>query len=399
MHSINTKPVASKYMNKRFTADYIFLMDKPPLKNGVVIVDDLGRILEISKQHNDDEIYFEGIICPGFVNAHCHIELSYAKDKIDANGGLDAFIHQLEQLKINSSEEQKKAAVEKAIEEMQNNGIVAVGDIMNSSLSIEAKRVSQLKFYNFIEVFGSQYRDAERLWYSALSLFEQADLPKNIVPHAPYSLSRTLFQKLRDFTQAGNTLSIHHLESRGELEFFDSATGPIADRMKKWELDIPLHIPTHQRPLQSIAEFISDNDNILLIHNTFIEDSDIEFANNNFNNTFYGLCPKANLYIENKLPPLELLKSKDLKICLGTDSLASNNGLSIFEEMKTLDKYFDIDFQQLLSWATINGAQALGMNDTFGSITVGKNPGLIGIKNVDISNYHSLENAEFEVLC
>lgn len=385
-------------MIKRYTADYIYLMDKAPLKNGVVTIDSSGKIIEISEELKGDEIYFEGIICPGFVNVHCHSELSFAKNKIEPNSGIDSFIHQLEILKRNISIDTKKEAISNAFIEMQNNGIVAIGDIMNTDISIENKRNSTLLFYNFIEVFGSQYKDAERLWYAAIGLFEQADSPKNIVPHAPYSLSRTLFQKLRDFTQTSSLSSIHHLESRGEVEFFKSASGPIADRLKNWGMPLPTHIPTFQRPLKSIAEFISNNKSILLIHNTFIEEEDLIFAEENFQNTYYGLCPNANLFIENQLPPVDLLKNKNLNICLGTDSLASNYGLNIFAEMQTLDKNFELNIEELITWATINGAKALGMESTLGSISLGKTPGLVGISNISKSKFHALKGAKILVL-
>jgi cytosine/adenosine deaminase-related metal-dependent hydrolase len=118
----------------------------------------------------------------------------------------------------------------------------------------------------------------------------------------------------------------------------------------------------------------------LLIHNTFITKEDIEFAKENFKNTYYGLCPNANLYIENELPDVETLRKLNIDICLGTDSFASNNSLSILEEMKTIQKNFDVSLEELIQWATINGAKALGMEKTIGSIEVGKRPGLLLLK-------------------
>lgn len=385
-------------MIKRYTADYVYLMDNAPLHNGVVAVDAEGKIIEISTTKNGDEIYFDGIICPGFINVHCHSELSFAKNKIEPNIGIDSFIQKLEVLKRNTNEEDKKQAVKNAILEMQENGIVAVGDIMNTDISIHAKKNSNISFYNFIEVFGSQYKDAEQLWQVALALYEKVDSPKNIIPHAPYSLSRTLFQKLRDFSHSNSLSSIHHLESRGEVDYFKYASGSIADRMQKWGLDLPAHIPTHQRPLKSIAEFLSKNNSLLLVHNTFIEEEDIAFAEENFQNIYYVLCPNANLFIENKLPPIALLSKRNLSLCLGTDSLASNYNLSIFSEMQTLDEHFDISLNTLLTWATINGAMSLGLEHTLGSIAIGKTPGLIGISNISNSKFQSLQQAEISVL-
>ncbi len=368
---------------KRITADYIFPGNASPIKEGVIVIDDSDKIISISEQRNGDEEYYKGIICPGFVNVHCHTELSFAKGKINRKQGINKFINELESLKRSTSIEDKQNAVIEALTEMQNNGIVAVGDIINTDLSIDIKEKSVIKFYNFIEVFGSQYKDAEKIWYKALALFERANSPKNIIPHAPYSLSRTLFQKLRDFQKPNETLSIHAMESKGEAEYFLKGSGPIADRMKSWGLEIPPNIPSRQRPLASIGSFLAQSDRVLMIHNTFIEQEDIEFAKQNFRNTFYGICPNANLFIESELPPLDLLQKQGVNICLGTDSLASNASLSILDEMKTLQLEFNIPLVDLVLWATYNGARALGMDMHLGSIEKGKTPGLILIENID----------------
>jgi len=365
---------------RKITANYIYTGVSKPIKNGVVSIDDNGIIVEVSTKINGDEEVYDGIICPGFVNVHCHTELSFAKDKIEKHIGIDAFISSLEGLKRSIGEEEKKQAIKDAIAEMQNNGIVAVGDIMNTDISIGAKEESQIEFYNFIEVFGSQYKDAEKIWYKALGLSEQVKGRMNIVPHAPYSLSRTLFQKIRDFQKQDSTISIHHMESEAEAEYFIKGTGLITDRYNKWGMDIPSFIPTHQRPLASIGSFLAQSERVLLIHNTFVSKEDIKFAKEKFKNTYYGLCPNANLYIENELPDVETLQKLNIDICLGTDSFASNSSLSILEEMKTIQNNFDVSLEELIRWATINGAKALGMEKTLGSIEVGKKPGLVLLK-------------------
>ena len=366
---------------RRITADYIYTANSSPIKNGVVSIDNQGNILSVEAHRSGDEEKYQGIICPGFVNAHCHTELSFAKNKIAENSGIDNFISQLEQLKQSTSLAEKQEAIKMAIDEMQHEGIVAVGDIINTALSIEPKKKSNIDFYTFLEIYGSQAMMAERIWYSALELWEQLPTPKNIVPHATYSLSRTLFQKIRDFQEYSSTITIHHLESEGEISFFKEGIGPMADRLKSWGLDLPMHIPTHKRPLESIGSFLAQNKKVLLVHNTFIEKQDIDFANNNFEQVYYALCVNANLFIENKLPPVELLKQQSHTICIGTDSLASNKQLSILAEMKTLDKYFAIPLEELIRWACYNGAYALGMESKLGSIEAGKKPGLILLTN------------------
>jgi cytosine/adenosine deaminase-related metal-dependent hydrolase len=383
---------------QKITADYIYPGNSAPIKEGTITIDDDGKIVNISSKKEGDAVYYRGIICPGFVNVHCHTELSYAKDKISERSGIDQFIHDLEGLKRSVSDEEKLTSVASALEEMEAQGIVAVGDIMNTPLSIEAKRQSEIAFYNFVEVYGSQAKDTERNWNHALGLVAAVEGVKNIVPHAPYSLSRTLFQRIRDYQKSNTTLSMHHMESAGEAEYFVSGSGPLAERFKSWGLEPPPYIPTGKRPLASLGTFLQPAKRVLLIHNTFINQDDIDYAKHNFQNTFYGLCPNANQYIEGDLPPLDLLRNQDLSICLGTDSLASNHQLSILEEMKTLNTNFDISLEELIRWATYNGASALGMEDKLGSLEKGKKPGILLLQNKKEGKAFELNFSDVSVL-
>ena len=362
---------------RKITADYIYPINAAPIKNGVVHISDSGKIVYVGNLRKGDEEYFEGIISPGFVNVHCHTELSYAKNNISKGAGIDAFIGSLEALKRNTSEKDKQDAIIDALSEMQNNGIVAVGDIMNTDISLEAKSNSELKFYNFIEIFGSQDAAADVAMDKGVELYEKAKGAKNIIPHAPYSLSIKLFDKIREFQNSNSTISIHHLESEGEREYFEKGIGPIAQRFNAWGMKIPKHIPSGKSPIETIGQYLEGNDKVLLIHNTFIEAEDINYAKNKFAETYYGICPNANLYIEGKLPPMELLMNSQVQICIGTDSLASNETLSVLDEIKILKSNFDISNQDLLKWATLNGAKALGFESELGSIEIGKEPGLV----------------------
>jgi cytosine/adenosine deaminase-related metal-dependent hydrolase len=116
------------------------------------------------------------------------------------------------------------------------------------------------------------------------------------------------------------------------------------------------------------------------VHNTFTREADILFAEASPHRVFWCLCPNANAYIENCMPPVDLLLKHRAKIVLGTDSLASNHQLSILEEIKTLQVHFpDLLLEEILSWATSNGAGALDCQDQFGSFEAGKYPGIVNI--------------------
>jgi cytosine/adenosine deaminase-related metal-dependent hydrolase len=137
--------------------------------------------------------------------------------------------------------------------------------------------------------------------------------------------------------------------------------------------------------VESIAEYFKRDQKLLLVHNTVSEQEDIDFAKTYFNQLFWCFCPNANLYIEKRLPKIDLFRKNRCKITLGTDSLASNHQLSILEEIKTIQYHFpQIPLTELIGWGTINGAEFLGMEQKLGSFVKGKSPGVVLIENADL---------------
>ena len=128
----------------------------------------------------------------------------------------------------------------------------------------------------------------------------------------------------------------------------------------------------------------------LFVHNTLTTSEDIKAADAWSSNVYWATCPNANLYIENRLPNYQAFLDTQARMTIGTDSLTSNWQLSIFEEMKTIARFKSyVSFQTLLKWATINGAAALGYEQTLGSLEIGKTPGLVLLEGVDENNWQS----------
>lgn len=380
---------------RKIAATYLFPIHKKPIKNGILICSDEGKILDIVdnkgflKEESGIE-YYSGILVPGFVNTHCHLELSHLKGKIEEKTGIGGFIGKINQLR---NEQQK--LVEKAIQindrMLWANGTAAVGDISNSAFTIQTKLKSKIQYHTFIESFGFHPKRATRAFELAKSVqneFQKNKLSQSIVPHSPYSVSDLLFEKISENARAENSiLSIHNQESKGESEFFETGSGPIANHLKNnLRLDISHWKPSGKSSLQTVLQYIPAKNQLILVHNTTTKEDDIHFLkkNRNSKNTFFALCPNSNLYIENQLPPLHLFLKEDIKICLGTDSLASNHTLSVLEEMKTLQFHFpEILLGDLLKWATLNGAEALKMDAILGTFEVGKTPGINLISGID----------------
>lgn len=376
------------------SADRILPVSGEPLYHSVLAVTDEGEIDGIfAKSELTDTLteirHYNGILCPGFVNTHCHLELSWAKGLILPGGGLDNFILQLETLKRSVSAKQILKAIETEAFAMARTGIVATADIANGSHTLDYKSKSRQYFHTFVEVFGSNPASANTIFEKAVQLQHQFEKKVNasqvsIAPHATYSLSEELFA-LVAATGTGKLMSIHHQENADENHFFENGSGPIAERRKAFNPDVPSFAGSVKRPMESIARLLHADQKLLLVHNTVTEQQDVDFVMQYFNQPYWCLCPNANLYIENKLPDINLFRNNGCKITLGTDSLASNYQLSIFEEIKTIQQHFPaIPFTEILRWGTLNGAEFLGCEQKLGTFKKGKKPGVVLIGNIDI---------------
>ncbi|MFD2583079.1 amidohydrolase family protein [Pedobacter vanadiisoli] len=366
-------------MLKYFSADWIFPVSSPPIKNGVVAVNATGEIQQVlsaDEAKNLDVVYLKGAIVPGFINTHCHLELSHMLGQIPEHTGLVAFVQSIIKSRHGDAA-QIKASMEAADQKMFDNGIVAVGDISNQISSKEIKENSKIHYHTFIEAMGFNPERAGVIMDTVKGLRQDfKPLAASIVPHAPYSVSPLLFELIREEAEKDNTMiSVHNQETEDENAFFENKTGGFLDLYRFLGLDITFFKPTNKTSLQSWLPNIKEQ-KTLLVHNTVSNQADISFAKEHNTNLYWCLCPQANLYIENALPDVDLLINENVKITLGTDSLASNHQLNILSEMRTLQKHKQVAFEKLLTWATVNGAEFLALDKQLGTIEVGKKPGL-----------------------
>ena len=322
--------------------------------------------------------FYSGILCAGFVNAHSHIELSYLRGAIAEGGGYAAFADGMARLRDNYSAEEQLVAIAKADETMWQEGVDAVGDIVNGEMSFATKASSKIFYHNFLEVFGLRVCNLERqrelLRYPNTSL----------TPHSIYSVQDAPFREVCS-VDSDKPLSIHFLETEDESKLY-RGEGSLHEWYKSvgFECDF-LH---YGSPVERIVECVPKDRKVMLVHNCAISERDVEVLTNHFDaEVSWVLCPRSNAYISGVKPrSVELLRSADpnINICIGTDSLASNHSLSMVEELKM---FGDIPLGELLRWATINGARALGIEDRYGSIEVGKRSGIVNIKGVDFDTF------------
>ena len=346
------------------SAHYIFPVSSPPLRNGIVCMNNDGCIVDIidtgGKLEERERLeFYNGILVPGFVNAHCHLELSHLRNVMKPHGGLLDFITSIGKLR-KADQETILDAAKKADEEMTRNGIVAVGDISNNADSLCIKRNSRIRYHTFVELFGLDDRRANEIFVAAQQAkqeYDNAGMAASLAPHAVYSMSQALWETLHQSYQSSppQVVSMHHQESSEEI-------------------------------ISRINKCLQMASRCLLVHNTFSTKDDLTEYISDHGRYYFVLCPGSNLFIQNRMPDLQLFTSQELceNTCLGTDSLASNTSLSILEEMKIIQQYApDISLEMLLQWATLNGARAFGFDRLLGSFEKGKTPGVNLITGLD----------------
>ncbi len=376
-------------MNK-FSADRIFNGFQFADPDSVLITGEEGSIIDIIKisEAGDDIQVFNGIISPGLINCHCHLELSHLKGIIPEKKGLANFVTDVVQ-KRHLPEEMIFAAINSAEEEMLKNGIVAVGDICNNTLTIPQKKKGKIYYHNFIEASGfdpsitnerfERAKDLYNIYHTELVINGKLPGSVSIVPHAPYSVSDQLWTRIIEFP-GNNLLTIHNQETLEENEWFISKTGNFTELYGKMNIDVSFYLPTGKTSIQSYLPKFRKNQAVILVHNVHTSEDDLAFAESNSINPqlFWCFCPNANEYISGVLPDINLFIKHQCNIVLGTDSLASNHQLNIIEEIKTIKKHFPaIELEIMFKWATSNGAKALNLENNLGSFEKFKKPGVI----------------------
>ncbi len=350
-----------------------------------------GTIVAIHEADKQTEAtHYEGILAPGFVNVHCHLELSHMKGIIPEHTGLVPFLQQVMQHRFGFTDEQKTIARQQAFNEMLDNGIVAVGDICNTNDTLPERASGKMHFHSFTEAIGFNEMPVKQFEYAVKTYdaFAAQDsdthiLNQSIVPHAPYSVSYALF-KLIDQHNPDSIISIHNQETPAEDAFYISKEGAVRTLLSGLGIDDTFFHPSGKSSLQTYMRWLSPTHRLVLIHNTYTTAADITAVQRLLPDVYWCLCPNANMYIENRLPDINTLLRDANNICIGTDSLSSNHQLSIMAELQTIkQQYPNIDWSTLLRWATWNGARALQMQHLIGKIEEGKTPGIVQITDID----------------
>ncbi|OSZ73775.1 hypothetical protein CAP36_17375 [Chitinophagaceae bacterium IBVUCB2] len=383
----------------KFKADKLFNGFQFLEENKVLITDEEGVIKDIVAIENAGDAIqtFKGILLPGLINCHCHLELSHLKNVIPPHTGLIDFLCSVVTKRDFAPEIIEKEII-KAENEMYANGIVAVGDIGNTADTAAVKSKSKIYWQNFVEVlnFTDEKADENFNHFKKVAQNLAASLTASalnhrttLVPHAPYSISPKTFELINTATK-GAIISIHNQENEAENELYKTGGGDYLRFFKIFGFDKSPFPVTGKSSLRSVLPYFTNGQTIFLIHNTCMAEEDVIWANDyaatHGLKLVYCICINANLYIENKVPPIDLFIKHNCTIVLGTDSYSSNWQLSIASEIGAVKKHFPhVPLANVLQWATGNGAQALQVDSFLGSFVGAgsenrRKPGIVLLK-------------------
>ena len=379
---------------KRIAASYVYTLEEPqPLRNAYVEYDDVdGTILNIGTCGPEQmHEVMDGALVPGFVNAHCHVELSHLHGKFYKGSGMAGFIDQINALRDWAGREVKQELVQKWMDKMWNDGVSAMADISNDDSSFDVKAGHKMYTRTFLEVFGSEPEMCDGVMADVTeldALARQKGIDAAPTPHSCYTMSPALLSASAAAGLDKGYLSYHSQESQQEEDLLLTGTGAM------YENRIANGMSTPPVTGESSLKYFIDRlaavkdapyeQHILLVHNVCLQQEDIDAAKKVMKNVYWAICPLSNIFIHNALPPVSLMRKNSLAIALGTDSLSSNDDLSMMKEIVCIhDNFPEVPMNEVFTWASLNGARFLSKDDVLGSLAPGKKPGIVLVKGLD----------------
>ena len=380
---------------RRIAAPFVYTLESvEPLRNGFVEFDsEDGTVIRtgICDDMSSEEAVVDGAIVPGFVNAHCHIELSHLHGKFYKGSGMAGFIDQINALRDWAGREVKVELTQRWMDKMWQDGVSAMADISNDDSSFDVKASHGIYTRTFLEVFGSEPDMCEGVMKDVTDLHalaQQKGIDAAPTPHSCYTMSPQLLSASAAAGLAEGYLSYHSQESQEEEDLLISGSGAMYENRKRNGMSTPP--VTGESSLKYFIDRLADaapapyDQHILLVHNVCLQQDDIDAAKKVMRNVYWATCPLSNIFIHNALPPIELMRRNSLAITVGTDSLSSNDDLSMIKEIACIHENFpQVPMGEILTWASLNGAKFLSKEDVLGSLTPGKRPGIVLVKGLD----------------
>ncbi len=367
-------------------ARYVVPIDGPVIENGTVSFEN-ERITSVGPSRKQTEgasvDYGDAVICPGFVNAHTHLELSSLAGKVPPGPDFIDWLHRLIATRSNepTTEEESAAAMRTGIEQSLAAGTTCVGDITTAPTHtrpiLAESPLSGISYGEVIAIGNLRDRLAERLDACMPAHFDSQHLRAGISPHAPYTVEPQALRACAQRAQQSNLpLCIHLLESDDERQFTRQAEGRFAQFLRDigvWDDAVPM---SDCEPVELALRTDVLGSSTIIAHANYVTDTEMKVIAQSGATVAY--CPRTHHAFSHPPHRFREMLSLGINVCLGTDSLASNPSLSILDEMRFLRSHYrDLSSDQILRMGTINGASGLGLATKTGTIANGKRANLV----------------------
>lgn len=393
---IKTSENSPKFFTvKILTAPYIVPVSEPIIKNGAIVVEgntiiDIGSAIDMRKKHHGAvwRDFPDSILMPGLINAHIHLEYS-SLGPLTKRVDFIPWIIDLIKRQNELSRDDISVSISNTIDKLISYGVTSVGEVSKSGLSLAPLIKSGLKGVYYTELVAvDESRRAEAIpafegaYNEARRALKNSALTSGIFAHSPYTLSTEILRYVSNIIKRSPApCAIHAAEHPAENEFISRGAGALADFVNMFELK---SFPS-QGKWSDTFSYLEDmgiiTQKTTLVHGVHFREFDFPAISK----TGAGivLCPRSNHLLKNGDFPFIASQKYDLKTGLGTDSLASNYSLDMFDEIRFLKARMnlpdDID-SRLIELATIGGARVLGIDEATGSLARGKSADVIAVR-------------------
>jgi cytosine/adenosine deaminase-related metal-dependent hydrolase len=373
-------------------ASWVLLGDgeTPPIRGGALVVDGDGGIVAVGaadalrQQYADArwDAPRDAVLVPGFVNAHTHLELSALRGRVPGGRGFGPWVAEMMAERARVAPESDVEAIDAAVSELLAAGTAAVGEVTNSLASVPALGGVPLVARVFAEVFGlgrgaaEAMREGLRARVAALGALP-ANLAVTLAPHTAYTLHADVLMALCDEARTTGALtSLHLAEHAAERAFLRDGSGPFAEFLRARGVPLAAHVAPGIDAVRHAQACGALGPHVLAVHLADAREDELAILAET--QTPVVLCPRSNLHIELRLPPLEQILRAGIRPGLGTDSLASAPSLDVLAEARALRARFPrVSARALVAMATGWGARALGVEDVAGTFAPGRTPGVV----------------------
>ncbi len=373
--------------------DHLLRGDAPPLADAAVVVegdgtiDDVGAAAEILPRHAGLGVErVRGVAFPGLVNAHTHLELSALRGVVTGGRGFVPWLDGLVAARLEAAPDHDGEAIARAVADLEHSGTSAVGEVSNRLGTVHALARAGIAGVVYHEVFGVA-EDAAAKRFAALAdevtsrvgAWPSEDLAYAPAAHTLYSTHPAVVRAAATRARAsGVATTLHLLEHPSERAALEEGRGPMVEWIRRRVRGGPGFAWPLAPPLAYAESLGSVGPHVVLVHLTDARPE--ELARIAALGAKVVLCPRSNLFIEARIPPLLALRAAGIEAGLGTDSLASNASLDVLAEARALaDRFSSVPAADLVRMATWGGASALGRAD-LGRVTRGARPGLVAVE-------------------